>query len=628
MAWTWHFYIACAVIAAAVFFSLPGGKNRFRFLGLKRKPDLSPLHFCMIGVFLSAVVLLLPVYLQDLAEEADHSVRAVISSLHQAFQMFTLDADREIILKLSVEKDWQSRCAYWILSGELILAPLLTFAFVVSFFEDFLGALRWRMSLARDVYVFSELNDRSLALAKSIVQKKGRGALLMFSNARGSEDDRAAALAAQAREYRAILWKKDMLSIHLDGRGKRKNLYLFAIGEDETANHTLALRLIDRYRNRKKTWLYVFSSRVEGELLLNQKDTGRMTVRLIDTAQSLIYHHLYREGGMLFKAADEAQPAQPGEPLDLHCLVIGLGRYGTEMLKALAWFGQMPGYRLTIDVYDMDEHAAERFAAKCPELMDEAHNRADIAGDAAYRISIHAGVDVTLPDFEKELRQMNGVCYAFIALGSDAMNISASVALRTVFAGINGKDSRLPVIEAIVSQADQAEALNAAAGENKGISDYESTPYNIRFIGSMDDLYSVDTILQSESEKKAEKYHTHWAKTSEEKESGKRKLYRYGFYYRSSYSAVIHAKALAGVLRDRGVTAGQLSERKAELNCLEHRRWNAYMRSEGYRYAETTNRLAKLHRSLVPFDRLPAEDADKDDYLAFIKDLLSQQSKG
>ena len=67
MAWTGHFYIACAIIAATAFLSLPGGEKRFRLLGLKRKPDLSPLHFCMIGVYLSAVALLLPVYLQDLA---------------------------------------------------------------------------------------------------------------------------------------------------------------------------------------------------------------------------------------------------------------------------------------------------------------------------------------------------------------------------------------------------------------------------------------------------------------------------------------------------------------------------------------------------------------------------------
>ena len=129
MAWTGHFYIACAIIAATAFLSLPGGEKRFRLLGLKRKPDLSPLHFCMIGVYLSAVARLLPVYLQDLAEEADHSVRAVISSLHQAFQMFTLDADRDTrigelqglhwkkALRSAGKRNFSRKSDFWIRTG-------------------------------------------------------------------------------------------------------------------------------------------------------------------------------------------------------------------------------------------------------------------------------------------------------------------------------------------------------------------------------------------------------------------------------------------------------------------------------------------------------------------------------
>ena len=43
---------------------------------------------------------------------------------------------------------------------------------------------------------------------------------------------------------------------------------------------------------------------------------------------------------------------------------------------------------------------------------------------------------------------------------------------------------------------------------------------------------------------------------------------------------------------------------------------------------DTRMQMPVIDRLLADFDRLPAEDADKDDYLAFIKDLLSQQSKG
>ena len=51
---------------------------------------------------------------------------------------------------------------------------------------------------------------------------------------------------------------------------------------------------------------------------------------------------------------------------------------------------------------------------------------------------------------------------------------------------------------------------------------------------------------------------------------------------------------------------------------LEHNRWNAYMRSEGYVYGGTPepegrNDLAKMHNCLVRFELLSPEDKAKDD---------------
>jgi len=50
---------------------------------------------------------------------------------------------------------------------------------------------------------------------------------------------------------------------------------------------------------------------------------------------------------------------------------------------------------------------------------------------------------------------------------------------------------------------------------------------------------------------------------------------------------------------------------------LEHKRWNAYMRSEGYVYSgshdrATRNDRAKLHHDLIPFRALSKEEANKD----------------
>ncbi len=58
-------------------------------------------------------------------------------------------------------------------------------------------------------------------------------------------------------------------------------------------------------------------------------------------------------------------------------------------------------------------------------------------------------------------------------------------------------------------------------------------------------------------------------------------------------------------------------EERDGIEMLEHRRWNAYMRSEGYVYsgspnASSRNDLAKMHHNLVVYDVLSDEEKRKD----------------
>ena len=58
-------------------------------------------------------------------------------------------------------------------------------------------------------------------------------------------------------------------------------------------------------------------------------------------------------------------------------------------------------------------------------------------------------------------------------------------------------------------------------------------------------------------------------------------------------------------------------EERDRIEKLEHRRWNAYMRSEGYIYSgspdkSSRNDLAKMHHDLVDFGSLSDEDRRKD----------------
>jgi hypothetical protein len=103
-------------------------------------------------------------------------------------------------------------------------------------------------------------------------------------------------------------------------------------------------------------------------------------------------------------------------------------------------------------------------------------------------------------------------------------------------------------------------------------------------------------------------------------------FYRYEYYYRSSVTKAMHER-----LRDKlycecllpadsaftkAVAVADRTKRNAEQTLaicrVEHCRWNAFMRTEGFRYAAKRNDLAKLHNNIVPTNQLSDDDLRKD----------------
>jgi hypothetical protein len=187
-----------------------------------------------------------------------------------------------------------------------------------------------------------------------------------------------------------------------------------------------------------------------------------------------------------------------------------------------------------------------------------------------------------------------------VALGSDDVNINTAVNLRMYFERMKIH----PMIHAIIYNSQQKKAL-------EGIRNYRGQAYDIAFIGDIESSYTEAVIIDSELEGDALRRHLKWGKEEE--------FWNYEYNYRSSVASAIHMRArvhcgMPGAgKREEELTA----EERDLLEVLEHRRWNAYMRSEGYISSGSTdkksrNDLAKMHHDLVDFSLLTEEEKRKD----------------
>lgn len=571
---------------------------------------LQPLPALAVGVALSAFFLFIPIYYSMFAGDTASHLKTFLLSVHNTFRLFAIDEDYSIIMDNIHKNSTFIAPAYAAYASILyVFAPLLTFGLILSFFKNLWAYIRYYLCLAKKIYVFSEINERSIILAEDIA-KNDSDVFFIFTDVFEDDSEKSYELLERAKELRAIRFKKDILLINLK-RHRKAEVSVFIIGEDEAENTNQSLEMIERYGQCENMRLYVFSTHEAAKMMLSAKSGLKMRVRRIDEIQSLIARQLYENGSTIFE--DAIASAETNEK-EIHAGIIGLGRFGTEMLRSLAWFCQMDGYRVTIDAFDSDPLAKEKFEALCPELLKPELNTADgDGGESKCRINIHADVTVGTSIFNKMLDEMPDFTYVLVCLGTDEANIKAAIDLRKTFERkirkrtpiIDAKNRKvLPRIQSIVQSTRLKNSI-------EGITNFKSESYNIEFIGDLESCYKENVIIDSELENDALARHLKYGKEEA--------FWRFEYNYLSSVASAIHMKArIACGIPGADKAEDELTpEETIAIAKLEHRRWNAYIRSRGYIYSGTRQResrsdLAKVHPDLVDFKLLNDDDINKD----------------
>ena len=659
MIWCIFFLLALAVVAAELVLLIIDYFSKKLFNHRRRA-----IYFLMGGGALTVALLCFPAYMHKFSSETYSIIKSSAFSIRDAVKVFAMDNISENIsnsIATLVDADGGIYHRYaaafgvyeFVVLAVQIVFPLLTFGFVVSFIKNLIPWVKYVFFHWRDRHIFSELNEKTITMAESVLSSRAEKEsrpfmrwffkpLIVFMGGEGT--DGGDELLDKARAMGSVVFRSDIDNIRVKRPLKEKRtdsdkmtenktdkekpekakkprrkvrITFYLTGEDETEKIRYATHIIKKW-DYDEVSMYVFSYAMQVEMLRSSWNNKRMQIYRVNDVQSLIYHNLHIHGIRLFDKAHE----QNGNTIS--AVIVGLGNYGVEMLKALVWYCQVPGFKVKITAFDGDEGVEERLKAQCPELIEK--NRDTTEGEAHYDITVHGGVDANQYDFYEKLKAVSDATYIFVSLGKDQENIDVAAKIRSELRRL--APDKEPDIETVVYDSNIAREMSVTwqgditvKSNPAGVKNFKNQAYNIHMIGDLESFYSVKTVTDSELIEAGKKVNSRWAQTAEDIAAEEKKFWKYNYHYRSSVAKAIH-EALRVKLIDKGYIEpikgvgkpwNELNDdEKLEIGMFEHVRWNAYMRSEGYRCAEKRDDLAKTHNKLVSVKELSDDDLRKD----------------
>lgn len=524
------------------------------------------------GIFVAVLLIFIPVFYYDYELFGEYSIfRPFFIAVHNTIRVFILDGDFDTVADAinGFDNEWV-RVPFSFYSAALyITAPILTFGNVLSLFKNIRGEAKLYFGKKRPMYIMSELNVCSLAMAESIVNqwkalleksdkkrpdKKTRALkpVIVFTDVFEQNEEDDYELLVRARSLGAICLKKDIS--HLNLSEKSSKIEIFLIGENESENVEHSIKLTESYKTRKNVSIYVFATSAGAGYVIDSLDKGENTLDdkfedyIIEKPRELLYGDSWKkddiqvDGGFYIRRVNcvEALVKNTLDNETVHeavrksadendkiisVLIIGMGKYGKQFFKTLLWFYQLEGYKLEINIFDADINGTDsikkQLEQECPELIQK--NPSDENGDANYDIRFFSGINCFTSDFDKCFdssengRRLKRTNLAFVTLGDDDKNIEAAVMLRKLFDrkkhytknDVKNADAyEMPIINAVVYDEQKASNLSAHGSMLKN---HKGQDYHVNFIGDRASQYNYRNIEENRKvEHSAFKFHIDW----------------------------------------------------------------------------------------------------------------------
>lgn len=395
-----------------------------------------------VVVFLGAMALRIPVQSNAVTDPERVALAAV-----DALRYFTLGVVFQPVDGIS-----NTLLALWyryLDVGISFVAPFCTTMILLSLMQ-MLGWVRFRLCFWRPVYCFSELNERSFALANSVMEDWNNGEgdffkpVLVFFKTEPHDDSVELQYRAEAQRLGAAFYREPIHAVRLPDPWLRR-VKVFLIDQDEDANMGTATRMKDWISpDRKRRFpghytdsdLLVFSTRESSEVVFDKllaelkarrerllgpdrakREDARIDLHLVNEtkliAQKLLWEHpLY----------ESVEGSKGGE---ISMLMVGGGRLGMEILRTAMVCGVMDTCKFRAVVVDANgEDLRRQFRHAYGELPESIRDAIQFRQADVYA----ADFDRLLEDMERKPN------YVVVATGDDERNVTTAQFLQRWYA--------------------------------------------------------------------------------------------------------------------------------------------------------------------------------------------------
>lgn len=535
-------------------------------------------------VIMGIGLLCLGILVFPLLDFKDNAIK-LTNALYYALKSITLNEDIEVLSEINLHSAFGWIYFIWI-NLFLIALPFFTVSTLIAFIGDLFTDYKFRKLKNKDIYFFSEMNEKSIMIAKCYANNNNA---VIFTNVENNKENKSDG-------FKSIKLSEKINEVNLNNYN---NITVYLISQNEEKNLNDALEIMEKYKN-KKIKVYVINNTEEAPIILDS--ANREIIKKIKENNNKDYVNVEivnETERAIFNLLDK-KPMYEGTINNvISLLIIGCGQVGKEFLKDALWCGMMIGYKFKALVVDIKaDEIKKNIEIETPELLNN------------YNITF-INADIKSPDAIEAIKQVNDINYILVSMDTDSKNIDTAIDLRRLFIR---NFERKPIINIWIQNEYKKEQINKLINENQ-------TAYDINAFGSIKDMYFDNKIVDSEIEKIGEMIHKAY-------QGNPADYYLNEYNKRSSRTSGLHVKyKLYSVLKEhyskdlkenlkmfREIYTEELEEMLAKN---EHDRWNAYMRTIGYTKAtiddvkmyypvlkDHRDYLGRRHPALVPYEDL------------------------